>query len=152
MKPTRKMVRCVHCDIGKMKKKNISKQQLDHADEPGDRLFMDISSIKYASAGGTKFWALLINNSTDFVFGIYLKKKSHLSTDGIKLINSIENNYGIKIKKIRCDNAEENKAFEEEIINRGMKFVLSILLSILHNRMGELNENSQQFMAESGQC
>ena len=90
-------------------------------EKPGDRLFMDISSIKYASAGGAKFWALFVDDCTDFVFGIYMKKKSDLSTDGIKLINSIENNYGIKIKKIRCDNAGENKAFEEEVIDHGMK-------------------------------
>ena len=121
LKPTGKMMRCVHCDVGKMKKKNISKQQLDRAEKPGDRLFMDISSIKYASAGGAKFWALFVDDCTDFVFGVYMKKKSDLSIDGIKLINSIENNYGIKIKKIRCDNAGENKAFEEEIIDRGMK-------------------------------
>ena len=73
---------------------------MGRADEPGDRLFMDISSIEYASAGGAKFWTLFIDDCTDFVFCIYLKKKLLLSTDGIKLINGIENNYGMKIKKI----------------------------------------------------
>ena len=100
IKSSGKMMRCAHCDIGKMKQKNISKQQLERADEPGDRLFMDISSIKYASAGGAKYWALFVDDCTDFVFGIYMKKKSCLSSSGIKMINSIENNHGIKIKRI----------------------------------------------------
>ena len=80
IKSTRKMMRCGHCDVEKMKQKNISKQQLERADEKGDMLFMDISSIKYASAGGAKYWALFVDDSTDYVFGIYMKKKSCLST------------------------------------------------------------------------
>ena len=54
---TEKMKRCEHCDIAKMKKKNIGKTTLEQAEKPGDRVFMDTSSIKYPSAGGSKFWA-----------------------------------------------------------------------------------------------
>ena len=95
---------CEHCDMGKMKKKNISKTTLERAEKPGERVYMDISSIKYTSAGGAKFWGLFVDDSTDFLFGIYLKKKLDLATEGMKLIKSIENNYQVTIKRIRCEN------------------------------------------------
>ena len=52
-----------------------------------------------------------------------MKKKSDLSIEGIILINTIENNYQVKIKRIRCDNAGESKSFEKEIIERKLKLI-----------------------------
>ena len=114
------MSKCEHCDIAKMRKKNISKTTLNRADKPGDRVYMDISSIKYPSAGGSKFWVIFLDDCSDFVFGTYMKKKSDLAVEGIKLINQMKNNFGVTIKRIRCDNAGENKSLEKEIIDKGM--------------------------------
>ena len=124
-----KMKKCEHCDIAKMKKKNMNKTTLERAEKPGDRLFMDISSIKYPSAGGAKFWALFVDDSSDFLFGIYMKRKSDLRTEGIKLLNTIANNFQIKIKRIRCDNAGENKSFEKEIIEKKLKIIFEYTAS-----------------------
>ena len=115
-----KMKKCEHCDIGKIKKKNINKKPLDRAKEPGERVYMDISSIKYSSAGGSKFWVLFVDDFSDFLFGTYMKKKSDLAAEGIKLIKKMRNNFGVIIKTIRCNNAGENKTLEKEIINEGM--------------------------------
>ena len=46
------MNHCEGCGLGKIKQKNVSKEQVQRAKEVGDRMFMDISSIKYRSAGG----------------------------------------------------------------------------------------------------
>ena len=114
------MTKCEHCDIAKMKKKNVSKKPLNKAHRPGDRVYMDISSIKYPSAGGSKFWILFVDDYSEFLFGTYMKRKSDLATEGIKLMKTIMNNSGVTIKVIRCDNAGENKTLEKEIIDRGM--------------------------------
>ena len=81
---------------------------------------MDISSIKYPSAGGAKYWVLFVDDYSDFLFGMYMKNKSDLVDEGIKLIKKIKNDHGVAIKKIRCDNAGENKSLEKEIIEKGM--------------------------------
>ena len=115
-----KMEKCEYCDIGKMRKKNISKKPLKRVAIAGERVYMDISSIKYPSAGGAKYWVLFVDDYSDFLFGTYMKNKSDLAHEGVKLINKIKNDYGVVIKTIRCDNAGENKSFEKEIIEKGM--------------------------------
>ena len=114
------MEKCEHCDIAKMKKRNISKKPLSRVTEPGERVYMDISSIKYPSAGGARYWVLFVDDYSDFLFGMYMKNKSDLVDEGIKLIKKIKNDHGVAIKKIRCDNAGENKSLEKEIIEKGM--------------------------------
>ena len=74
---------------------------------------MDISSIKYPSAGGAKYWVLFVDDYSDFLFGTYMKNKSDLAHEGVRLINKIKNDYGVAIKKIQCDNAGENKSLEK---------------------------------------
>ena len=46
-----------------MRKKNVSKEQVPRAKNIGERIFVDISSIKHESAGGAKFWALFMDLS-----------------------------------------------------------------------------------------
>ena len=115
-----KMEKCEYCDIGKMRKKNICKKPLKRVAIAGERVYMDISYIKYPSAGGAKYWVLFVDDYSDFLFGTYMKNKSDLAHEGVKLINKIKNDYGVVIKTIRCDNAGENKSFEKEIIEKGM--------------------------------
>ena len=108
LKSKGEMSKCEHCDIAKMRKKNISKATLNRADRPGDRVYMDIRSIKYPSAGGSKFWVIFGTIILILFLELTFKKKSDLALEGIKLINKIKNNFGVTIKTIRCDNAGEN--------------------------------------------
>ena len=52
---------CEGCSRGKMKQKNVSKEPIERAKTVGERMFMDISSIKRKSTGGAKFWALFMD-------------------------------------------------------------------------------------------
>ena len=53
---------CMSCAIGKSKQKNVPKTTQVKADRPGERLFIDISSMKMRSLGGSKFWALIVDD------------------------------------------------------------------------------------------
>ena len=57
------MRECEGCGLGKMRQKNVSKEQVPRAKNVGERIFVDISSIKHESAGGAKFWALFMDLS-----------------------------------------------------------------------------------------
>ena len=37
------------------------------------------------------------------------------------MFKKIENNYNLKIKRVRCDNAGENLSLEKQCINKNMK-------------------------------
>ena len=76
-------------------------------------MFLDISSIKHKSAGGAKFWALFMDDCSGFLINRFLREKSDLARQGAMLIKKLNDQHGIKIKVIRCDNAGENKKMEE---------------------------------------
>ncbi|CAJ1937323.1 unnamed protein product [Cylindrotheca closterium] len=79
----------------------------------------DISSVKKKSAGGNKFWLQVMDNASDFIFSMFLKKKSETSAKMIALVNNL-NAKGFKVKKIRCDRAGENMQFQDEAKNEGL--------------------------------
>ena len=76
-------------------------------------MFVDISSMKHESAGGAKFWALFMDDCSGFLINRFLREKSDLARQGSMLIKKLNDQHGIKIKVIRCDNAGENKKMEE---------------------------------------
>ena len=118
------MHHCEGCGLGKMKQKNINKELVARAKSVGERMFMDISSIKHKSAGGAKFWALFMDDYSGFLMSRFLKKKSDLAEEGSTLIKRLNIENGIKVKAVRCDNAGENKKMEEKCVaeNLGVKF------------------------------
>ena len=104
---------CSSCGIGKAKQKNVCKKSEGRATEKGERFCMDISHIKATSFGGAKFWNLIVDEATDMKWCIFLKKKSDLKYRMKKFLNLMINKYDIHVKKIRCDNAGENKKVME---------------------------------------
>jgi hypothetical protein len=44
----------------------------------GERVYLDISSIKGESHGGSCFWALVVDDHTDYCWSLFLKAKSDL--------------------------------------------------------------------------
>ena len=73
-------------------------------------LYFNISSVRKKSAGGTKFWNLVLDDYTDIKFSLLLKKKSDLSKSGVELVKKLQNRHGVVVRSIRCDNAGENYA------------------------------------------
>jgi len=114
------MKHCDGCVMGKMRQKNVSKQKVLNAKAVGQRLFLDISSIKYRSSGGAKYLALFMDDHSGFLIGIYLKRESELEEKGVEILHKIENYYNVKIERIRCDNAGENISFEKECARNKM--------------------------------
>ena len=111
---------CDGCALGKIKKKDVAKAKIPNAPRNGDRLFLDISSIKYPSMGGARYLCLMMDDHSGFVLDTYLKQKSDLQEKGIEMIQIFENDFNIKVKKIRCDNAGENQTMEKDCVRRKM--------------------------------
>ena len=81
-----------------MRQKNIPKQKVPNAKDVGQHFFLDISSIKYKSIGGVKYLALLMDDHSGFLVGLYLKQKSGLEEKGVETLLQVENYYYVKIK------------------------------------------------------
>ena len=73
---------------------------------------MDISSIKVENESNSKFWVLMVDNSTRFMKTFFLKRKSELYDKMRFALREIERE-NKKVKMIRCDNAGENRKLKE---------------------------------------
>ena len=73
IKLTGKYKPCPDCVKGKAKQANVPKgiPEEKRSRIPGERFFLDISSVKTRSLGGSKFWLLLVDDATGFKFSYF---------------------------------------------------------------------------------
>ena len=80
---------------------------------PGERIFTDITSIKYPSYGGNKFWSIVVDDATNIAWSVFLKRKSALPKKMIAFLHRMRKR-GTPVKYIRCDNAGENVSLRDK--------------------------------------
>ena len=78
------VTKCLRCSSKKIRQKNIPKKNENTATQPGERMYLDISSIKDESIGRRKPWVILVDEATKYKHSFFLKKKS----DQIDMISS----------------------------------------------------------------
>jgi hypothetical protein len=111
---------CSSCGIAKAKQKSVSKELQPKSETPGERMFLDISSIKGESFGQSKFWLMALDDSTDYAKSFFLKRKSETALTIVNYVIDIEKRFKRVVKYIRCDDAGENRALEKACINAGL--------------------------------
>ena len=117
---TGEIEKCVHCAVEKIRKKNIAKVNENKSSIPGERMYLDISSMKHDSQGGKKHWAMLVDEATGYKKSFFMKKKSDQVVEIAQWLKNLNDKRGIKVKMIRCDNAGENKSLEEWCDKEGL--------------------------------
>ena len=77
VKLTGKFKVCTHCAEAKARQANIPKDvpEENKTEVPGERLHMDISSIKARSFGGAKYWLLVLDEATGFIFSFFYTER-----------------------------------------------------------------------------
>ena len=105
--------KCEDCATAKARQKNIGHSASNKSKTIGERLCIDISSVKERSFGGSKFWNLVVDEASDMKWSLFLKQKSDLGQRMISLLLEIHNKDKITIKNIRCDNAGENRSLQQ---------------------------------------
>ena len=58
---------------------------------PGERFYVDMSSIKGTSFGGAKFWALVVDDHSSYYWSCFLKKKDEWENKILDLIEEFVN-------------------------------------------------------------
>jgi hypothetical protein len=114
---------CDQCDIAKAQQKNVNKNWLGSSNLPGERLYVDIRSIKERSFSEAKFWALIIDDHTYYCWSFVMKNKLDIK-EGIKTLLTYLKIANRIVKFIRCDDAGENMTMKNnpEIKSFGIKF------------------------------
>ena len=70
------VTKCLSLFFGKHQEKNIPKKNESTAKTLGERMYLDISSMKDESLGGRRHWAMLVDEATRCKHSFFLKNKS----------------------------------------------------------------------------
>ena len=111
---TGKVNNCLSCSLEKIRQKNIPKKNQDKTKNSGERMYLDISSMRKTSMGGRQHWVMLVDEATKYKKSFFLKKKNEQVEPIIDWIKALKARHKIQGKIIRCDNAGENKVLERE--------------------------------------
>ena len=72
---TGKVNNCLSCSLEKIRQKNIPKQNEDRNNNPGERIYLDMSSMRKPSMGGRQYWVMLVDEATKYKKSFFLQKK-----------------------------------------------------------------------------
>ena len=62
----------------------------------------------------------IVDDSSDFIWGFFLKEKSDLVVVMIGLVKNLKNKYNLQVQYLCCNNAVENIAFEQACKQEGL--------------------------------
>ena len=70
-----KVNNCLSCSLEKIRQKNIPKKNEDKSSNPGERMYLDISSMRKPNMGGRQQWVMLVDEATKYKKSSFLKRR-----------------------------------------------------------------------------
>jgi hypothetical protein len=119
IKVTGTMELCDACALAKGKQKNVGKETTTIAAKQGERLYIDIGSVKAVSIGGSKFMVMIVDDYSRMKWSRFIKSKSELTSVIVPLLKELKS-IGKPVNNIRLDNAGENKTLANEAKQLGI--------------------------------
>jgi hypothetical protein len=105
-----------------------STQEHHDTREPLELLHMDLfDSIAYISIGGSKYCLVIVDDYSRFTWVFFLREKPQTQETLTKFLRQAQNEFGLKIKKIRSDNGTKfkNSQIEGFLEEEGIKHEFS---------------------------
>ena len=106
---------CIHCAKSKQRQKNIPKENKHSALEIGWRISIDISSAMVPSFGNSKYWLLIQDDFSGYVWCFFLARKSDLSATIISWLYNFQKSINKPVRVIRMDGGGENITLMNQI-------------------------------------
>jgi len=116
---------CEACSVSKAKQKNVTKTS-DHvtATKNAYRMFVDMASIKGQINGpkvnSKRHWRMMVDERTGMKFSSFYRTKDGMIEPTLEQWNKWKQN-GLVVKKVRCNNAGENKKLQERAGSKDWK-------------------------------
>ena len=97
---------CEDCQKSNAQQKNVGKLAVDQKKNPGERVFIDCSSVvDHMSLGGATRWLGIADDATGFMWSKLLDSETEAPDVMIKFLLKM-NERGTPVKFIRCDDAK----------------------------------------------
>jgi hypothetical protein len=115
---------CSACQAGKQVGAHHPHKNIMTTDRPLELLHMDLfSPIAYISIGGSKYCLVIVDDYSRFTWIFFLQEKSQTQETLKGFLRQAQNEFGLRIKKIRSDNGTEfkNSQIEGFLEDEGIK-------------------------------
>ena len=113
-----KMKVCEPCALGKARQKNVPKVSIrEQSAHPGQLIYLDIATIKGRKNGpkpnARRHWRMMVDDRTGLSISKFYSTKNEMVQPTCVLWNKWRGQYGITVKRVRVDNAGENRSLEK---------------------------------------
>ena len=149
---------CEDCIFGKQKKVSFTKSGKTPKAERLELVHTDVwGPSPVSSLAGSLYYVTFIDDSTRKLWVYFLKKKSKVFDTFRKWKAMVENETGLKIKRVRSDNGGEyrDNRFREFCVNNGIKMEKTVPMTPQQNGIAErmnrtLNERARSMRIHAG--
>jgi transposase InsO family protein len=101
---------CSACQAGNQVSAHHPHKNITTTDRPLELLHMDLfGPIAYISIGGSKYYLVIVDDHSRFTWVFFLQEKSQTQDTLKGFLRRAQNEFGLRIKKIRSDNGTEFK-------------------------------------------
>ena len=138
---------CEDCQMSNAQQRDVPKSTSDKKSRPGERLFIDSSSVtEHASLGGATVWLAATDDATGFTWSHLLAAKSDIPEKMLALLRKL-NDRGHTVKYIRCDDAGENKSLKQKCQEANEKFLRDVEFEFTARSTPQLNGKVERKIA-----
>jgi transposase InsO family protein len=119
---------CVACQAGKKVGTTHPHKNMITMSRPLELLHMDLfGPVTYLSTGGSKYGLVIVSNFSRFTWVFFLQDKIETQGTLKRFLRRAQNEFELKVKKIRSDNGSEfkNLQVEEYLEEEGIKHEFS---------------------------
>jgi hypothetical protein len=119
---------CAACQVGKQVGNTHHSKNVMTTSRPLELLHMDLfGPIAYLSIGGSKYGLVIVDDFSHFTWVFFLQDKSETQGTLKHFLRRAQNEFELKVKKIRSDNGSEfkNLQVEEYLEEEGIKHEFS---------------------------
>jgi transposase InsO family protein len=119
---------CAACQAGKQVGNTHHNKNVMTTSRPLELLHMDLfGPVAYLSIGGSKYGLVIVDDFSRFTWVFFLQDKSETQGTLKRFLRSAQNEFELKVKKIRSDNESEfnNLQVEEYLEEEGIKHEFS---------------------------
>jgi transposase InsO family protein len=119
---------CVACQAGKQVGSAHHNKNVMTTSRPLELLHMDLfGPVAYLNIGGSKYGLVIVNDFSCFTWVFFLQDKSETQGTLKRFLRRAQNEFELKVKKIRSDNGSEfkNLQVEEYLEEEGIKHEFS---------------------------
>ena len=119
---------CAACQAGKQVGSSHHTKNVMTTSRPLEMLHMDLfGPVAYLSIGGSKYGLVIVDDFSRFTWVFFLQDKSETQGTLKRFLRRAQNEFELKVKKIRSDNGSEfkNLQVEEYLEEEGIKHEFS---------------------------